>query len=428
MNQNNPAEKLLHYSFGLFLFFSFISISVSQIFLFLSTVFFLWLMITKRKEISFHFPTSMKILAILYLWATFATLFHENKAKNFREFTDLWLYLPVLVLANFYFLRKDLFPSAVKFFLAGALFTSFVGILEYIFLVDAKGLFKYGLSHGMDHPDVRLPIVMGGGRVAGFMGNPLTYSGVMILPTLFYFLRIFFPQSRFPGLFSRPEKTMNQKQYFLQTILGWVLYFFNLFASASRSATLGILAAMTLGAMRFSRKIFFILTAILVIFFAAVMTFSPSSRYRIALIFTHQELGIQQRFVTYRVATNIMKEAPMTGKGPRNFDVMYKRYFPEARSYDHAHNDLLDKGASWGIPALLLFLIFYLVPAGQFWKAMRNPDPEISYYTAIGFFGIVAFFVSGVFQCYLTDSEDIVHYAMILGLGELALRRAQKEN
>lgn len=415
---NTRLEKIIDYAFGLFLFFSFISISISQLFLVLTILLYIYYAIRFRKDISFEIPLSLKIVLILYFWAFVITFFHENKIENFKEMREIWLYFPLFLMANYYWNRREQIKRLFSFFLWGAFISGIVGILEFFTYIDAKNLLKYGFTHGLNHPKIHLHPKMGGGEITGFMGNPLTYAGIMIIPVLYYFLQYFYSDSE-------RKKISDKYSWFYRSHL-WILYYFNLFGSGSRSGILGIIGSMALAALTYSRKVFFIFLSLSVILIGGYLAISDSARVRMENIFTQKEKGIQQRFITYQVAIKIIQNDPFIGKGPMNFEAEYKKYFPKVRSFRHAHNDILQKGISWGIPGLILFLALYFLPGWRFFRLIYHEDRVISFYGALALFTIVAFFIAGLFQCYLTDSEDMVHFAFILGVGEAAYRKAKK--
>lgn len=364
-------------------------------------------------------PLSMKIVIGLYIWGLFATIFHDNPGENLKEMREIWLTFPILLLANFYWKRAQNFTRVFHFFLWGAFFSGIIGILEYVTYIDAKNILKYGFTQGFDHPKIHLPKKMGGGEVAGFMGNPLTYAGLMIIPVFYHFLQYFYPKQKMEYL----NDDSNISNRWLHRPYMWILYFFNLFASGSRSAILGIFSALSLSTFIYSKKVFVIFLSASVILLGVFFTISESARNRMGQIFVQKEIGVRQRFVTYSNALKIIEAAPVFGKGPMNFQSEYRKNFPKEKSFRHAHNDLLQKGASWGIPGLLIFLSLYFFPAYRFWKMIRDENQFVAFYSALALFTVVAFFVSGFFQCYLTDSEDLVHFSLALGMGEMMLRR-----
>ncbi len=83
--------------------------------------------------------------------------------------------------------------------------------------------------------------------------------------------------------------------------------------------------------------------------------------------------SINSRMRTYAVALEMLKDKPVLGAGPGNFNILYPRYAAEMGEQGlrggelmvkDAHNDFLETAVDLGIPGLFLFL-FLLFSAGR---------------------------------------------------------------
>ncbi len=69
----------------------------------------------------------------------------------------------------------------------------------------------------------------------------------------------------------------------------------------------------------------------------------------------HLDSSARDRLSSWRVATRIARERPITGVGPGNFLAVYPRYRTDPRAPHVAHNSFLQLLAESGLPAALLF-------------------------------------------------------------------------
>jgi len=134
---------------------------------------------------------------------------------------------------------------------------------------------------------------------------------------------------------------------------------------------------------------------------------------------------IQYRISVWKVSLNALKERPILGYGPENFEIAFNKYYDPSlpgigavvpdlgiqwyKWWDRAHNFLFDISITVGLPGLIIYLCFFLVLFWQLQK-LKKKEPE----AAIVSHGLQATFIG-----YLTAnlfSFDCVDVYLILFL------------
>lgn len=146
------------------------------------------------------------------------------------------------------------------------------------------------------------------------------------------------------------------------------------------------------------------------------------------------------RLTLYRVAARALVEHPLTGVGVGQFG-RYVAAAPECRRKQgeacrlgHAHNDLLEWGATMGVPGLLALIALYGVPLLTFvrqWRALPAAQRPHSAPLA-GIALVVAFAACGLTQSMFAHQLTATLFAMsagaLLGFGWLEVEAARRLN
>jgi O-antigen ligase len=172
-----------------------------------------------------------------------------------------------------------------------------------------------------------------------------------------------------------------------------LLCFLAIGTSQCRGALLSVLASLPFLLWRYKPKVTIILLFLGSIFAAMVIYFSfisQSTKYRF--------LNINQgsnavRVSQWQTALSVISEKPLLGLGPDQFSYNVKEYKTKYKiKYDyyssHAHNILLEHGANYGIPGMVLLIIFFIL----WFIEMMSMKSVFGW--AVGSY-LIAFFVGG---------------------------------
>ena len=259
----------------------------------------------------------------------------------------------------------------------------------------------------------KFEIHQGGVRIDATFGNA-TYLAVYLLFHLFFIL-----------------------YYFLKTTSGFwralylLLFLFELFLlyeTATRGAILGFLGglmlfSLLLGFLSAERKhrmvggvaLGLVLLAVSGFYLVRDSTFvdtSPTlSRFRnISLA----DDTTQSRFIIWGMALQGVKEHPILGWGPENFNLVFGKYFDprlwkQEPWFDRSHNAVFDWLSSGGIPGLISYLGIFAAALFGLWKNWRQrkiSPAEISVFAGL---------LGGYFFQNLFVFDQLTSYLLFLG-------------
>lgn len=84
------------------------------------------------------------------------------------------------------------------------------------------------------------------------------------------------------------------------------------------------------------------------------------------------------RFSAWQITLKAIKEKPIFGWGPENLSIGFDKYYDPSLPYiskewggwwDRAHNIILDTAATFGIPAVIIYLALFAV---LFWQLQKS--------------------------------------------------------
>lgn len=185
------------------------------------------------------------------------------------------------------------------------------------------------------------------------------------------------------------EKWGTRKVFYL---LAFLFFVFVILIANSRAAYLGMAAGSLYFILFYpskNKKITYLKIATAILLFLAVIgiyylnTTSKAPEFiqknRVLSTITYRlsyKLVLEEsRFSAWKIAWEALKERPIFGWGPENFQIGFDKYYdpslPEMPQlwWDRAHNVLLDIGVTAGIPAVLIYLLFFGV---LFWKLQKT--------------------------------------------------------
>lgn len=212
------------------------------------------------------------------------------------------------------------------------------------------------------------------GRPPGTVGGPIFLS-------LYLLLLSFITLSS-----AIKEKAKKKKLFYILTL---TLFLFTILLAGSRAVYLG----MIIGFVYF---IFFLpkknrLVSILKITFALILLFGAILIYFININPEFLNSGItgrlalnlvkeDPRFSAWLVSLKAIKDYPFLGYGPENFSIAFDRYYDPSLLYlskqwgswyDKAHSFVFEIGVAAGLPALIIYLGFFIV---IFRRLQKNKD------------------------------------------------------
>jgi len=349
--------------FSLYLLFSMVSISVSQIFLSLSLLCLLIFLIKEKQKLlipSFFWP--LIVYSGLSLVSSFRSVDTEISLKDSKELL-LFLIVPIIYTG---FRQGKALKKASLVFLASAYLCSLYSLLYFIFKAQP------------------------GERVTGFMGHYMTQAGILLLfcsmaLSMFFFLR--------------------EKVRFLWGI-GVLLALFPLILTQTRSAWIGLVIAVSLIILLYKPKALIIIPIAAGLFFIA----SPQHIKKRALsIFSLESYSNKQRIEYTKAGIKIIKDFPLLGSGPDTVDMVFQNpkygLSEDAKRNVHLHNNIIQIGAERGIPTLLAWIAFLAWAFISLIKLLKNKDPTIYPFTVAGLAAILALASAGLFEYNFGDSE-----------------------
>lgn len=256
------------------------------------------------------------------------------------------------------------------------------------------GIFQFGLLH-YD----RL-----GQRPQGTLGHYMTYSGLLMLVTGIALARI---------LFSRGDR--------IWASLVMPALLMALALTLSRSAWVGACAAVALLLLLKD----FRLLAVLPIVAAIAFTIAPATvSQRFTSIFDTQDATRRDRVAMLREGVHMVRDHPLVGVGPNMVEQVYERYrVPEAveRINPHLHNVPMQIAAERGLPALLIWLVFIGVLAGDLIRAFAAGRRLLA---AMALASIASMLAAGLLEYNFGDSEFLMLFLLLVTLPFAAHRRA----
>ncbi len=340
-----------------------VSISLSQIFLSFSLIF--WIVILIREKQKFNFPSffwPILIYAALSLVSSFLSVNREVSLKDSRELL-LFLIVPI-VYTGFY--GEKVLKKANLVLMASAYLSCLYSIFYFFFKASP------------------------GERVAGFMGQVMTQAGLLLLFSCMALSMLLFSRERIKYLWG----------------FGLLLSLVALTLTLIRSSWLGLVIAASLILFLYRPKALIIVPFAVGLFYLA----SPQPIQERALsIFSSKHLSNMERIEYMRAGIKIIKDFPLHGTGPDTVEMVWQN--PKyglskiPKSNVHLHNNILQIGAERGIPTLLAWLTFMAWAFCSLLKLLKNKDPTLRPFIVAALGALFALFTAGLFEYNFADSE-----------------------
>jgi len=376
--------SLLPLFLALYLLFSMVSISLSQIFL--SFALICWIVILIRKKQKFTFPSffwSLIVYAILSLVSSFLSVDPETSLKDSKELL-LFLIVPIVYIG---FFKERVLKKANLALLASAYLSCLYSLFYFFFKATP------------------------GERIEGFMGHYMTQAGLILLFSCMALSVFIFSHERI--------------KYFWG--LGFLLSFVVLTLTLTRSAWIGLVVASSLILFLYKPRALIIVPLAIGLFYFA----SPQPIKRRALsIFSLKDPSNRTRIEYMRAGIKIIKDYPFFGTGPDTVDMVFQNpkygLSEGTKKFPHLHNNILQTGAERGIPTLLAWLTFIIWVFISLLKLLKNKDPTLLPFTIAALATLLALFTAGLFEYNFADSEITMLFLYMITI-PFSLARIQKK-
>jgi O-antigen ligase len=347
------------------------SIAAAQILLGIALVCWLLLLIVRRERFEApHFFWPLLAYAGVTL---FSAVFSSDVRTSLVDCKQLVLFLVVPV--AFRFVSRSRAPMLMTVILTCAAASAAYGIVQY-------GILHYDyLGH----------------RPQGTLGHYMTYSGLLMLVIGIAIARV---------LFGRGERTWAALVIPALTVAVALTF--------SRSATVGVCAAV---ALLFSLKDFrlFAIAPVVAAFFFA---FAPGQiTQRFVSMFDTKDPTRRDRVAMLWEGERMIRAHPLTGVGPN----MVERRYAEYRGPDavndvnpHLHNVPIQIAAERGLPALAIWLWFIVTLVRDAWR--RFKDGSDRFLPAAALAATTAMLTAGLFEYNFGDSEFLMLFLIVVTL------------
>lgn len=378
--------RLLPLFITLFVLFSMVSISLSQIFL--AHAFIILVILVAKKQIKVSFPPFFWGMIVYCALSILASFFSVNPGVSLIDSKDLLLFL-IIPIVYMGLRQTNEIKRANLALLASAYVSIFYSLLTYVFKAAP------------------------GERVQGFMGHYMTQAGVMLLFGALA-LSIF--------IFSR-----DKARFFWG--LGFVLSVLILILTSTRSAWIGMIIATSVVLFFFKPKtlIFIPIATALILFL------SPKEvKNRALSIFSTRSYSNAQRLEYLNAGIKIIKEYPIFGTGPNTVEMEFQNpkygLSEEAKQNVHLHNNILQIAAERGIPTLLVWFVFLVWLLIFLIKLVPNKDPALFPLTVAAIAAFLAHFAAGFFEYNFADAEVAALFFYIMTIPFAQARNLEKSN
>lgn len=407
-----------------------ISVSISQLFLFITLVLFF----LQRERIVIHRSPILLLSSGIFGFYFLSFLVHFLSTRDLNYFSQIKgsELKDVLLLSAFFVVQGlknqeevEKIEKAFGLLLAVLIISGLISVFSPIRLsrlitdfVRPSSAWKFSHHYGdVFGIGIHLPI--------GLMNTHLTYGGIFLLFAPFVFFRF---------IFSVRDRKNILFHFVVLFLFGVVVLLNN-----ARSSMLGALVSILIGFLDllFIQKYFSFkntvklvsIPFVLVLLLVTVLYFNETTAKTIQPLLGQEKHTDSGRTFIWSSTFPIIRSNPFLGVGPGNYgkeiEISRKKlsenfqdllFFFEVTQRGHAHNDFFHLASIAGIPAMLLYA---LLGATIAYYLLQNKQSRMD---NILFYGLVGFFFAGLFQCYFQDDEVVIVFWYLLGFFHLQLQ------
>ncbi|MFC2166250.1 O-antigen ligase family protein [Acidobacteriota bacterium] len=368
----NKLKNLLPISLTIFLLFSMVSISISQISLVLAFLIWTWLIV--RKENKFLFPAFFWGMIAYSVLSLVSSIFSVNPGISLGASKQL-LYLLIVPITYASFQKTIEIKRASSALMASAYIAILFSLIYYL----AKAA--------------------PGERIAGFMGHYMTQAGVLLLFSAVALSMFIFTRDKLRYLWG----------------IAFCLSQVVLILTSTRSAWIGMIIAAIVVLFFYKPKTLIVVPVVVVL----IMLISPREvKQRALSIFSTRSYSNAQRIEYMQVGLQIIREYPLVGTGPDTVDMVFQhpkyKLSQDAKRNVHLHNNIIQIGAERGIPTLIVWLATMVWIFISLCKLIPNKDPALFPLTVAALAAFLAHFTAGLFEYNFADAEVAVLFLYII--------------
>ena len=257
-------------------------------------------------------------------------------------------------------------------------------------------------------------------RITGFESHWMTFGALQLSVLSLLLAHWFFARRRMPNwVYAVSIPVLSAA-----ILLGW-----------TRSIWGATVAAVLYLVWFWRPKMIWAVPAITVI---VVLASPPATRERITSL-VHPRADVDSnrfRAVTFFTGLEMIKAHPWFGLGPEEISRSFNSYVPAsirrplpAGYYGHLHNIYVQYAAERGIPGLLLLLWFIGLALWDYARAIRRAGRARSQQLFVlhgSIAVIIGVLVGGVWEYNLGDSEVLMMFVSVIGLGYAAVQARQE--
>jgi len=369
---------------SLFLLFSLISISISQVFLGLALGG--WILLLFKEKPNLRFPLFFWFLIAYIVLSLVSSLFSRNPGISFINSRDLLLFL-IVPIVYYGFSRIDTLKQANRFILASFFICAVYSLFHFFFYAAP------------------------GERIMGFMGHWMTQAGLLLLfcamaISLFFFCRT---------------------KWRLAWGAGFLLGIPLIVLTLTRNSWIGLFFAIAVVLILYKPKTLFIFPVAVVLFF---LVLPKPAKDRALSIFDLKNTTNQQRFEYWQAGIKIIKDYPLQGTGPDMVDMVFQNpkygLSQVAKSNVHLHNNFLQIAAERGLFTLAAWIGFLLALFFSLIRLLKKRDPVVFPFAGAAMAALTGLISAGLFEYNFGDSEVVVFFLYIITV-PFAMERIQKQ-
>jgi len=368
----NKLTNLLPITIMLFLLFSMVSISISQICLALA--FLIWILLLVRKEKKFLFPAFFWGMIAYSVLSLVSSIFSVNPGISLGASKQLLYFLIVPIVYSGF--QKTIEIKRANTALLVSAYIAILFSLLYYFVKAAPGE-----------------------RIAGFMGHYMTQAGVLLLFSAMALSMFIFTRDKLRFLWG----------------IAFGLSQGVLILTSTRSAWIGMIIAVAVVLLFYKPKALIIVPVAV----AFIMLFSPKEvKQRALSIFSTRSYSNSQRIEYMKAGLQIIQDYPLVGTGPDTVDMVFQHpkydLSQDAKRNVHLHNNIMQIGAERGIPTLIVWLATMIWIFVSLCKLISNRDSALFPLTVAALAAFLAHFAAGFFEYNFADAEVAVLFLYII--------------
>ncbi|MBA7471265.1 hypothetical protein ES707_06571 [subsurface metagenome] len=372
----------------LFVFWSPISITGTQIAVSFALLFWVVGMLVMRRFQLMRTPLNIPITAFLVAAAIGVVMAVDFKHSLKGYMTLGWISIFFLFVNNV----KDVtrFKKLVRILIIITTIAGAYAIFQHFTRIDFFGNVKY--------------VQKSLSRSTGFFNSPQTFGNyvLLLLPMVF-------------GL-SFYSNTRREKRW-LQ--LSGLIILTAIIFSYTRGVWLGLIGGLIFMAILRSKKLLLLVVTGIIVS-SMFLVFLPSSRFTQRVVRTFKsERPVGDRIYFWQGSLRIIRDYPITGLGWEGFRIVYPKYKPAKgrQLVCHAHNNFIDMAVDSGLLGLGIFLWLLVTIYKVGFHIFKELEDGYFKGIAWGFLGsLTAFLIAGLSQYNFGDSEVVMLFYFLLAM------------